>query len=150
MAYTFDGVNKIVTLTAGTTGMDVRDFYSRWKDWVKSEGSNYIQGCAIVGGDPIDETAGIYVATYVFLINGWKIRPQEANHTLKVYNGILVTDTGEDPFIPTLGYYNVQIKYAQPVQAQSVIIETGTSGLTQSESERLMGTLTKRQFLALK
>ena len=137
MAYAFDGVNKIITYSAGTTAMDVKDLYSRWKDWVKSQGSQYAQAMSVVGGDPIDIAASTYVATYIFLENDWRIRPAEESHTLKVSNGTLLTSNGDDPFIPTVGYFNVQIKYSQPVQAQAVITETGVSGLTEAESTNL-------------
>ena len=138
MAYTFNGATKIISLTTGTTGLDVKDLYSRWKDWLKGGGgSAYLAAFTIVGGEPVDAAAGTYVATYVFLTNSWKVRPQEANHRLKVYNGILLTDTGEDPFVQTQGSYNVLVQYSQPVQAQSVVIETGVSGLTETESTQL-------------
>ena len=140
MNYSFDGETKIISLTSGTTGLDVKDLYSRWKEWIgdgEEQGSRFLQSFLIVGGEPIDESAGTYVATYVFLTNGWRIRPQEASHRLRVYNGILLTDTGEDPFVQTQGSYNVLVQYSQPVQAQSVVIETGVSGLTSEESEQL-------------
>jgi len=155
MAYVFDGESKIISISIGTTGVDVKDIYSRWKDWiVTSTGSRYLQAFSVVGGDPVDVAAGVYVSTYVFLENEWRIRPAEESHTLKVYNGILLTATGDDPFIATVGSYNVQIKYSQPVASQAVIVETGTSGLTQEESEQLLAIptngLTVAQFLALK
>lgn len=137
MSISFDGNNKIISYSVGTTAIDVKDLYSRWKDWVMASGGPFLQGMSVVGGDPIDETAGIYVSTYVFLENGWFIRPAEESHTVKVYNGILLTATGDDPFVPTSGAYNVQIKYSQPVATQAVIVETGVSGLTEEESTQL-------------
>jgi hypothetical protein len=148
MAYTFDGTTKIITYSIGTTGMDVKDLYSRWKDWVSLSGSKYLQAMNVVGGEPIDEANGIYVSSYVFLENGWRIRPAEENHTLKVANGILLTSTGDDPFIETAGYYNVQIKFSQPVATQSVVIETGTSGLTEEESNQLSAITTLEASVA--
>ena len=153
MAYSFNGVTKIIQLSAGTS-LDVKDLYSRWKDWTQNGGSGYLQAMSIVGGDPVDISNGIYVTTYVFLENGWKIRPYSANHTLKVSNGVLLTSTGEDPFILAEGSYNVLIQYSQPVRTESVAIETGVSGLTTEESEKLMNIpttgLTIGAFLALK
>lgn len=138
MGLEFDGPNKIISLTTGTTGLDCKDLYSRWKDWVKdSGGSKFLEAFSIVGGEPIDVAASTYVATYLFLVNGWFIRPQEANHKLKVYNGVLLTQTGDDPFLQTIGTFNVLVQYSQPVQAQSVIVETGVSGLTEAESSQL-------------
>ncbi len=149
MSYSFDGVNKIITLPSGVTTLDVRDLYSRWKDWSQNGGSNYLQVFAPVGGDPI--STGVYVTSYFFLINGWKVRPQEASHTLIVGNGILLTDTGDDPFVPTQGYYNVQVKYSQPIKSETVNIAGGGGGLTTEEHAQLLNkTLTTAKFLALK
>jgi len=150
MAYTFDGTNKIITYSIGTTAIDVKDIYSRWKNWVQDEGSMYLKAIDIVGGDPVDEINGIYISTYVFLINGWRIRPAEENHKVKVHSGILLTDIGESPFISTVGSYNVLVEYSQPVTSQTVMLETGISGLTQEESEQLFKALTTAKFLALK
>jgi len=138
MAFSFDGPNKIITLSVGTTALDVKDLYSRWKDWIQTEeGSKWDVVMYPVGGDPINEDEGIYVSSYIFLSNGWKIRPQEANHTLVVSNGILLTDTGVDPFIPTTGYYNVQVKYSQPIRTETVQIGGGSGGLTQTQDTKL-------------
>jgi hypothetical protein len=138
MGYSFDGVTKIISLTNSTTVLDVKDLYSRWKDWSQNGGSNYLQAFSPVGGDPVDENQGIYVTGYFFLTNGWRVRPQEANHKLNVKNGVLLTLEGEDPFLSTLGTYNVLVLYSQPVRSESTIIETGTSGLTSQESDKLM------------
>ncbi len=148
MAYTFDGINCVIQLTAGTTELDVKDLYSRWKDWVQEEGSKFGEAMESVGGDPVDVAQGIYVSTYIFLKNGWRIRPQENNHRLRVFNGILLTATGDDPFVPTQGYYNVLVQYSQPIATQSS--ETGVSGLTEEESQQLAKALTVSKFLALK
>lgn len=128
MGYVFDGISKIATLTAGTTILDVRDIYSRWKDWVISDGSIYEQMFAVVGGDPVDVAAGIYITSYFFLENGWKIRPQEANHKLKVTNGILVVADGSDPFLSTIGSYNVLIQYSQPIKSETIATGGGGGG----------------------
>ncbi len=118
MSFTIDGINKVITLTEGTTSVNVRDLWSRWVDWFLSDdNSKYLPAFKNVGGDQISE--GLYVPIYVFLINGWRIKPQEAHHTLTVQDGILVVDGGGDPFINTEGYYTVRINYQQPVQAIS-------------------------------
>lgn len=122
MGYNFDGSSKIISLTLGTTQLNVRDLYSRWKDWVKQSGMNYLKAFEVVGGDPIDESAGIYITSYFFLINGWKIKPQEANHKLIVYDGILTTSDGSDPFIQTQGNYNVLVQYSQPIKSETISI----------------------------
>lgn len=137
MGYQFNGTDKIIQLTGGTTELDIKDMYSRWKDWFKDGGSEFLQTFSVVGGDPVDEANGIYVTSYFFLENGWRIRPQEANHKLRVFNGVLLTSDGENPFLQTQGYYNVLIQYSQPIKSESTVIETGVSGLTEEESNQL-------------
>jgi len=56
-------------------------------------------------------------------MNGWKIKPQEADHTLTVSDGILLVNGGGDPFNDTVGAYVVRINYQQPVQAISFTSE---------------------------
>lgn len=126
MAITFDGPNKLAILS-GTTSLSVRDFWSRWIDWLlTSDNSKYLIAMTGLGGDDIDPIAGTKVPVFVFLTNGWKIRPQESSHTLNVTDGILLVSGGGDPFVNTLGSYVVRINYQQPVQAIS--FATGEGG----------------------
>ncbi len=137
MAYTFDASNKRIILSTGTTSLDVRDMYSRWKDWmILSDNSKYQHAFEIVGGDTIDGSAGTYVPAYIFLVNGWRVRPQEANHTLNVSGGILLVSGGGDPFVNTTGSYVVRINYQQPVQAITVSIEGGGAGASITEQDK--------------
>lgn len=130
MAISFDGANKIISLSSGTTQLSIRDLWSRWIDWfVTSDNSKYEVAMTNVGGDEIDPIEGTYIPIYVFLQNGWKIRPQEATHTLKVYDGILLSSDGGDPFVNTLGSYIIRINYSQPVSAISFSADGG-AGVT--------------------
>jgi hypothetical protein len=100
MAYTFDGVNKLIILSNGTTTVDAKDMYSRWKDWsLVGDNAKYLQALSVLGGDPLP--GGRYLGTTYFLENGWKIRPFEGNHTL-VLQGNLYSRDGSDPFVSTL------------------------------------------------
>lgn len=123
MAITFDSSNKRIVLD--TTTVDVRDIYSRWKDWVHSGNSQYEQAFRVVGGDPLG--SGLYVSSYFFLQNGWRIRPMEVDHTLTV-NGNISVDGGGVPIVPTLGDNNVIVQYVVPVAAQAY--DSGTGGGT--------------------
>lgn len=134
MAISFDGANKLITLSSGTVSLSVRDLWSRWVDWWQtSDNSKYLLAMAQIGGNDIDPVEGTYIPIYNFLLNGWKIRPQEANHTLKVYDGILLVDGGGDPFVNTTGSYVVRINYQQPVQAIS--FDTGGGGGSLSKAD---------------
>lgn len=75
-------------------------------------------------------------------MNGWRIRPHEADHLLTVAGNLFV-DEGGNPFIPTLSNYNVLVNLQTSVNA--VQIETGTSGLTVDESNKLNDIYTKTQ-----
>lgn len=138
MTISFDGPSKLATLSSGTTTLSVTDLWSRWVDWMLvSDNSKYLPMFKTVGGDTIDATAGTAIPTYAFLLNGWRVRPQETNHTLYVTGGVLLVDGGGDPFINTLGAYMVRINYSQPVQA--ITVNTGGtvtgSSLTLAEIE---------------
>lgn len=132
MAYIFDGPNKLIILTPGTTVVGVRDVLSRWADWVVlSDNAKYLPAFNQVGGNDIDVSVGTKIPIYGYLINGWRIRPQESNHTLNVIDGILLVDGGGDPFVNTLGSFVVRINYQQPVQAITVATGGGLAPTAQ-------------------
>lgn len=156
MGYTFDGPSKRINLSAGTTTMSVRDVWSRWVDWAAlSDNAKYLPAFVTVGGDDIDPGAGTTIPIYAFLLNGWKIIPQEANHTLNVTDGILLVDGGGDPFVNTSGSYIVRINYQQPVQAISFASGGGTAPTAEQVasavwSSVLIGsTITATQLMAI-
>jgi len=108
MAYTFNGVTKQITLSSGTITLDLIDLHSRWKDWVLLGNAQYAQAFYTVGGDiPA-------IPLYLFLLNGWKIVPQSADHTLTVINGILEVDGGGDPFVDPAGDFAIRIYKESP------------------------------------
>lgn len=120
MSIAFDGANKLAVLSAGTVALDVMDIYSRWKDFVLAGNAQWPDMFRPVGGDPIDLGAGTSIPLYAFLVNGWRIKPQETNHTLNVTGGVLLVDGGGDPFVNPNGNFVVRINYQQPVQAITV------------------------------
>ena len=145
MAITFDGPNKLAILS-GTTSLSVRDFWSRWIDWLlTSDNSKYLIAMTGLGGDDIDPIAGTKVPVFVFLTNGWKIRPQESSHTLNVTDGILLVSGGGDPFVNTLGSYVVRINYQQPVQAISFATGEGGGATPEQIAQAVMDVLIASQ-----
>jgi hypothetical protein len=148
MAFTFDGNTKVISLSSGTVSISVRDLWSRWVDWwLTSDNSKYLLAFAQVGGNDIDISAGTKIPIYAFLQNGWKLKPQEANHTLNVTDGILLVDGGGDPFINTTGSYVVRVNYQQPVQAISFSSGGAGGGLT-VDQETMLTELYRIQGLA--
>ena len=125
MSYTFDGANKRIIIT-GTDTFSATDLYSRWKDWVQtSDNSKYDEAFRAVGGDiPA-------IPLYLFLLNGWRVRPMEASHNLTI-TGNLFVDGGGVPVVSTLGTYQVNVNYTVPVQAQG-IATSGSTGPTAGE-----------------
>lgn len=124
----FDGVNKLIILDIDS--LDLGVLWSDWVDWLlTSDNSKYPIAFSQVGGNTIDASSGTSIPLYYFLLNGWRIRPKESNHTLPVTNGIILVDGGGDPFVNTIGNYVVRINYQQPVQAITVATG-GSSGAT--------------------
>lgn len=139
MALSFNGATKVISLSAGTTSLSVRDLWSRWVDWwLTGDNSKYLRAMDTVGGNDIDAGAGTKIPIYAFLQNGWKLKPQEANHTLNVGDGVLLVDGGGDPFVNTTGSYVVRINYQQPVQAISFDSGGGAGGLTTDQAQQLL------------
>lgn len=116
MSYTFDGPNKLIILSSGVTYVSLYEMYSRWKEWLMlSDNSKYLQALSYIGADPIP---GGQLGTTFFIENGWKIRPYEGNHTLTVAGNLYSRD-GSDPFVSTVGSWNVRI-----VSVVSTLVET--------------------------
>lgn len=118
MAYTFNGTTKRITLPSGMVTLDLIDLHSRWKDWVLAENAECLLAFATVGGEITE------IPLYLFMLNGWLIVPQSANHTLTVTNGILVGQGGADPFTDPAGAYKIRINRQTP----GIAIGYSTSG----------------------
>lgn len=147
MAYTFNGVAKTITLSAGTVSLNLIDLHSRWKDWVLAGNAKYAQAFSTIGG----ETAKIPL--YLFLSNGWKIIPQSANHVLSVINGILETDDASNPFQNPVGSYSIQIKLESPGIAIGYVSGGGSGASAAELVSALMADprlLSVNKFLALR
>lgn len=136
MAYTFDGVNKLIILDAGTTSASVADIYSRWKDWFQeSDNSKYETAFGnSVGGNPLG--GGLQLGSYYFIQNGWRIRPQEASHTLELTGNLYPIPDTAAIFAPTVGSFNVSIiqrnssltQRATPTEIAAEVWDTDLSG----------------------
>jgi hypothetical protein len=141
-----DTTNKLFIAKVGITSFNVQvDLYSDAKEhWIAGGvAMGFDFPIRTVGGDDIDTGAGTKIPTYCFLTNGWRLRPDEDDHTLDVTGGILLVDGGGDPFVDTVGAYTVRINYQQPVQA----IAFTTSGI--GLSENLEGSLSVADALRI-
>ena len=150
MKVTFDGVNKKIIVNDAITELDIQiDLYSDWKEWLKTEdNSKFLIAMRTVGGDPTTGTKK--VSPYFFLMNGWKIRPQEADHTLTITGNLFVDDPGTYGYnltIPTIGNYTVTINLS--TTSDAIVVSVG-SGLDTDEHTQLMKALTVGKFIGLK
>lgn len=107
--WTADWVNRLFIIKSGVTEIDVQiDLYSDWKEEVKlADNLKHPPAMRAVGGDQISDTQNLG-ATY-FLINDWKIRPQEADHELVLTGNLFTDPAGESVIVPTLGSYTVLV-----------------------------------------
>jgi hypothetical protein len=117
----FDGPNLTITLDApssGTLNVDVEaDLYSEWKEWsLLSDNIKYPPAFErVVGGDPL--SPGIAAGAYFLLNNleGWRIKPFEANHTVFLTGNLAAADPDLSLTDPTDGGFTVLINNLQPV-----------------------------------
>ena len=122
MAITFDPIAKRIILDSAS--VTAEQIWSRWCDWAAtSDNSKYGAILSHVGGDGLG--GGLLIPNYIFLNDGWRVRPMEANHSLTITGNLFVTGGGV-PVVNTLGSYNVAVNYTVPVQAQGI----ATSGST--------------------
>jgi hypothetical protein len=109
------------------------DLYSDGKeDWKTDADLNRLKFAFKSAGG--DQTPDGYLGSTFFLENNWKIRPYEGDHWFRI-DGNLFSRDGSNPFIKTVGAYNVAI--TQKVSEIVTVLESGTSGLTVSESTKL-------------
>lgn len=129
---TFDGTARLIIVNTGITTLDATDIYSWWKQWISDLSYNglnpgnaeWLPAFSTIGGEPV--SAGVSVAAYYFLINGWRIRPYEGEHQLTI-NGNLYVEGGVDSIVvPTLGNYNVLVTTQVSPQSQRVDAGVGT------------------------
>jgi hypothetical protein len=127
VATTFDpSTRRIILDTAAISAEQI------WTDWVNwsaiGDNSKWPAAALQIGGDSLG--SGLFIPIYIFLLNGWRVRPMEANHALTL-TGNLFVDGGGVPVVNTLGAFNVSTQYTVPVQAQG--ISTGGSTVTPAD-----------------
>jgi hypothetical protein len=116
VATIFDpAVNRIIL---DTTSVSAVQLWSEWIDWISvGTNSKYLPAFRLGGTDELG--SGLFVPPYLFLQNGWRVRPMEADHTL-IITGNLFVEGGGVPVVSTLGAFNVSAQYTVPVQAQGI------------------------------
>lgn len=109
MSFTFDGPNRLIICDPGVISFAATEVYSRWKEWLAlSDNAKFETAFASsIGGDPLG--GGISLGSYIFLQNGWRIRPQEADHILDVTGNLFPIPDTAPLFESTVGSFNVQV-----------------------------------------
>ena len=122
MPITFDPAARRIILDSAE--VSATEMYSRSADWLaQSDNAKYGAVFRQVGGD--DLGGGLSIPPYFFLQGAWRVRPMEADHTLRI-TGNLFVDGGGDPVVPTLGDFRVLTQYTVPVQAQGISTSGGS------------------------
>ena len=129
MPITFDPASRRIILDSAS--VTAEQIFSRWEDWAATDdNAKYGAVMTHVGGD--DLGSGLFIPNYIFLQNGWRVRPIEQSHTLVITGNLFVAGGGV-PVVSTLGNYNVSVQYTVPVQAQGI----ATSGSTGPSAESI-------------
>ena len=105
-----DTTLRLFIMKAGVTAIDVQiDLYSDWKELMLSSDAlrAFPPALRTVGGDTIDVTRDLG-DTY-FLINDYKLRPDEADHTLTVTGNLFADPAANGKVVPTLGGFTVLV-----------------------------------------
>jgi hypothetical protein len=145
VAITFDPSAKRIILDS--TAVTASQLWSRWSDWAAAaDNAKYLPAFRQAGGD--DLGGGLSIPAYIFLLNGWRVRPMEANHAL-IITGNLFVDGGGVPVVNTLGAFNVSTQYTVPVQAQAVSTGGSGSGAADTWAFPVEGSLTAAELLRL-
>ena len=131
-SFTFDGVNKIITLVTGTVQFSSADIYSRWKDWCQEDPDRLKYEPAFdnsVGGNSLG--GGVLVGAYYFLQNGWTIRPQEADHQLVVSGNLFPIPDTAALFTSTIGNYQVVVGMRTSSLTQTILTSDISSAVAE-------------------
>jgi hypothetical protein len=101
---TFDPTTKTIKFKTGVTSVDFQvDIYSDGKeDWLSSETlSKYIFPVRSIGGNVL--SSGKIIEPTFFLMNGWQLEPDDANHEVSIFGNVFHDDGIPVVKVPT-GY----------------------------------------------
>lgn len=139
MSYTFDCDNKIIQLNA-TSSLDMQDLYSRWKDEVLSTIAGCEQAMRVIK-EPL--SGSTFVGPYYFIMNDWRIRPNDTAHEL-IVEGTVVQDATS-----TLTPFKVDdltaiVSIVREVAVNVQVIESGGGGLDEAELHTALDNYTNK------
>ena len=141
----FDAVNKLIIVTqediGGIVSLDVqRDFYSYGKEQWQNELNGFPFPLYTIGGEPIAEELSVGAYFFLDTVSGWRIRPYESNHELRIIGNFYSLDPEIPMFVPTLGGYTVSVfmERSSLTQRLTVYGEGGDSVWSQAEKDMLL------------
>ena len=155
MTLSFDGTNKIIEIT-DTNYIKIIDIYSDWKEWAQ-QNPQFVKAFRTFGGDPT--VSGQYAPRYINLENSRKIKISNLSITIE---GNLYTEDGSSPFINESSNITHKTSDASTVATSGSSMTpadvwnydtrtlTDSGALTQEEHDKLMASLTKKQYIYLK
>jgi hypothetical protein len=131
--FTFDPINKLIIMDPGVTSVSAIDLYSKWKEWAaESDNAKYAPAFSnSVGGESLG--GGIFTGRYFFLQNGWKIRPQEADHSLTIDGNLYTNPAGQSLTVPPLGDYTVTVSLLVSQASQGITVDGTTTDVPTAE-----------------
>jgi len=140
----FNGVTKCIGIVLGVSELeatiDIQDLYSLWKEWVlESDNAKYLPAFDGLGGNQVSTTE--YLGRTFIIKNDWKICPIATEDDTKIIlNGNIFPEVAGTPII-SYAYMNpllnTHVENRSSLLPSLSIIETGTSGLTATESALL-------------
>lgn len=148
----FDGTNRLIIANSGTVELDVKsDLYSEWKRFLTgSNNAKYKAAFRAFGNDPLG--GSLFAGSFFFLQNqsgsNWRVRPQEANHELKIVGNLYAEDPTLPSFVSTTGSYTVSINLEKSSLTQ--LVDSGKTMWDYQEYENYttgsFGELMKNMF----
>jgi hypothetical protein len=138
--YSFDFVNQVANVDATLNKMSVIDFWTAVKEAQESAvGISYPVIASGGGLDPLTGTTKTFLT--IRLYDGWEVNSLKSSGKFEVADGNLIKDNGLDPFLD-----NPLLTYIQFLSQAGVVVETGVSGLTPTESAKLLSLPTAAQI----
>ena len=126
MAITFDPIQRVIQLD--TYNVSERELWTAYVDWaVEGDNLKYGIGMTQLGGEAP-------VALYIFLAEGWRVRPL-ATSGITTITGNLLTTENDSPIEPSVGA--VQVNLETPVKAVAIDVGQSSGGLTDAQSAKL-------------
>jgi len=125
--FTFQGWDKVIRVSPGVVQFSAAEVYSRWKQWASSTTKSRFEPAfaGSVGGESLG--GGVAVGGYFFLQNGWKIRPQEADHQLLITGNLYPVPATAAMFQSTLGDFQVVVSMRTSSLTQSIVSSSSSS-----------------------